>query len=492
MAAPTAPRAYAAVDLGASSGRVVLGARRGAAWEFEEVHRFTNEVVDTHRGDAWDLERLFAETLTGLARAVARCAARGEQLAGIGVDSWGVDWVLRAPDGEIELPGRSYRGAPDPAPAIAARGLSGVSSAEAFAVTGVPDQAINTALRLADEAGQRTFSGEQLLFIPDLWLFWLTGVVGTDPTIASTSQLFAAHAGAFSAPLAAAHGLAGFRLPPVAPVASLVGALAPELRERIGAATEVPVYRVAGHDTAAAFAFAEPVAGGATEALISSGTWSLVGGALPEPVTTPEAAALGFTNERGASGTLLLRNLTGLWMLQECLREWGAGTQERDALLAEVESAPFDARTFDTSAPELLHAGDMEARVRRLCAAAGRPLAESRASVVHAIIDSLAVAYAAGVDAFARLSGASVDRIRIVGGGSRNARLCRLTAELARLPVLAGPTEASAIGNVALQALASGEVAHAQDVFAAIDPAHTRHFQYPNTDQARDAEEPQQ
>ncbi|WP_125099416.1 rhamnulokinase [Leucobacter chromiireducens] len=489
MDAPAATRAYAAVDLGASSGRVVLGTAHGQRWSFTEVHRFENGIVDTPHGEAWDLETLFAETLTGLAKAVRLCADRGDTLAGIGVDSWGVDWVLRAPDGTIELPGRSYRGAPDPGPAIAARA---VPETEVYAVSGVPDQAINTALRLAAEAKRRDFSGEQLLFVPDLWLFWLTGVVGTDPTIASTSQLLDARTGEFSARLAAANGLSGVRFPPVEPVASLVGPVLPELRDRIGATTDIPVYRVAGHDTAAAFASAAPATSGASEALISSGTWSLVGGVLAAPVTTQEAASLGFTNERGASGTLLLRNLTGLWMLQECLREWGAGPEERDELLASIEALPFDARTFDTSSPELLGAGDMERRVRRLCAVAGRPVEASRASVVHAIVDSLAVAYAAGVDAFERVTDVRVDRIRIVGGGSRNARLCRLTAELAQRPVLAGPTEASAFGNIALQAQASGDVTSAAAVFATLGAEHIRSFPYPDPDQAPEAKELQQ
>lgn len=468
-------RAYAAVDLGASSGRVVLGAAEDGRWSFEEIHRFENGVRRSGAGDVWDLERLFAETVVGLRRAAEHCDRAGRRLAGIGVDSWGVDWALLAADGAVELPVSSYRSAPDPEPVLASRALG---AREAYETSGLPDLAINSGLRLAAQAVDRDFAGEQVLFIPDLWVFWLTGERGTDPTIASTSQLLDVRSGEFSATMLGALGLQGLSMPRVRPVGSRAGMLTEPIRARIGVDSEVPVFRVAGHDTAAAFAFADPAGAEGIEALVSSGTWSLVGAAAPQPITTPEAERLGFSNERGADGVLLLRNLTGLWMLQECVREWESSPDRPvlEDLLAEVEHRDFDPRTFDTSAPGLLGSGGMETRIRALCAQAGRPLDASRASVVHAVLDSLAAAYASGVRAAQRLLGEPVRRVRIVGGGSRNTRLCRLTAELLEMPVLAGPTEASAIGNIAIQAAADGAVAHPAEVFAALHPQETRSY----------------
>lgn len=485
--APDSTRAYAAVDLGASSGRVVIGAFCNGVWRSEEIHRFENGLVQSDAGPVWDLVELFSETITGLRESATRCAERGWRLAGIGIDSWGVDWVLMRSNGDLELPGRSYRGAIDPAPGIAARRAS---AAEVYAISGVPDHAINSALRLGVLAQQREFAGEQLLFLPDLWVYWLTGTVGTDATIASTSQLLDARTGEFAPQLVAAHALEGLTLPSVAAVGSVAGYLTEDLRETVGLTQEVAVYRVAGHDTAAAFAFADPADPLGMEGLISSGTWSLVGAVLPDPITTPKAARLGFTNERGAEGTLLLRNLTGLWMLQECVREWSDDpAADLSSLLAAVETREYDQRTFDTSAPELLHAGDMEMRVRQLCARAGRPLDDTKESVVHAIIDSLAATYAAGIAAVEELTGRTARRIRLVGGGSRNARLCQLTADLTGREVLAGPTEASALGNIAIQAHASGVVGHAAEVFANLEPGQIKTYSATPTDRSEPAKE---
>lgn len=474
-------RAYAAVDLGASSGRVMLGTFNGSNWNLKEVHRFENCIRHTDIGEVWDLEGLFVETIIGLRLAVEHCTAVGLRLSGIGVDSWGVDWVFLSANGAVELPALSYRGAPDPGPVITARAIS---PREAYEASGIPDQAINTGLRLAALADTHNFAGESLLFVPDLWVLWLTGARATDPTIASTSQLLDARTGEFSEPLLDALGLQGLTMPRVEAVGAVAGVLKPQLREKIGAPNEVPVFRVTGHDTAAAFAFADPESSDGAEALVSSGTWSLVGAALRNPITSPKAAQLGFSNERGADGVLLLRNLTGLWMLQECMREWTTGSNP-DALpelLAEVENRDFDPRTFDTSAPELLATGGMEARLRELSGRVGRPLDDSRASVAHAIIDSLAVTYADGVRATEQLTGEPVRRVRIVGGGSRNTRLCRLTAEILGKPVLAGPTEASAIGNIAIQAAADGLVVHPAEVFALLAPDEIRSYE-PRTNQ---------
>lgn len=468
-----AERAYVAVDLGASSGRVVVGALQSGIWEFAEVHRFENGVERAGDREVWDLERLFAETVTGLRLAAQHCALRGRTICGIGVDSWGVDWATLDSDGTMLLPASSYRGAPDPAPVIAARPIS---DREVYETSGLPDHAINTGLRLAAQVPPTGAARQTLLFVPDVWVHWLTGAIGTDPTIASTSQLLDVRSREFSDRLTAAYCPAGPAMPPVHPVGSIAGELLPRWREAIGVDYEIPVFRVAGHDTACAFSFADPALDTTAETLVSSGTWSLIGAAASQPVTSPEAQAAGFLNELGAQGVMLIRNLTGLWMLQECLREWNA-TDELAELLRSVDELEFDPRTFDAAAPELLGAGNMEGRVREMCARAGRPLDESRISIVHAIIDSLAVTYAAGVEAVEQLTGRSTERIRIVGGGSRNARLCHLTAKLSGKTVIAGPIEATAIGNIAIQAAADGFVGHPAQVFAALGEDETRTYE---------------
>jgi rhamnulokinase len=512
-------RGYAAVDLGASGGRVILGVVAPDAVAIEEVHRFPNGAVPhgvlpdgaVHNAAAeregvlvWDLETLFDETLTGLAAAGRRCAELGASFAGIGVDSWGVDWSYLRTDGTLELPARAYRGAPDPQPVIAARTLT---AQEVYRRSGIIDHPINSALRMAADRASGILDEKTPLFTPDVWVYRLTGgagtggvdaggrgadrtgngsvgsggagsgVVGTDPTIASTSQLLDVHTGEFSSELLAAVGLAGVPMPPIDPVGTPVGATSPAVTERLGLTRPVPVLRVAGHDTACAFAFANPE-DDAGDALISSGTWSLVGTVQPVPSTTAAARRVRFTNERGVSGVLVLRNLTGLWMVQECARDWQrqGGPALADLFVA-AESLPFDDRTFDIADDRLFDAGGMEARVRALCAEVGRALDGSPLAVVHAVIDSIAAGYAESIRATAAVTGATFERIRLVGGGSRNAALCRRTAQLTGLPVVAGPVEATAIGNLAIQAAADGAVESIRGFYRLLGPAEaTRTF----------------
>ncbi|WP_053385610.1 rhamnulokinase [Leucobacter japonicus] len=471
IAATDGPFAYVAVDLGASSGRVVLGVCDAGVWSFTETHRFDNGVLATDAGEAWDVERLFRESCTGLREAARLGAALGAEIRSIGVDSWGVDWALIDGAGEVQLPVLSYRGAPNATEIIATRSLD---ARAVYERSGIPDHPINTSLRLGARSRTEDLAGYRLVFIPDLWAYWLTGTVGTDPTIASTSQLLHAGGAEFSPELAAAVGIGDLEFPAVARIGDPAGALTEQAARDTDLSTRVIVRRVAGHDTAAAFAFADAAGSRGREVLISSGTWSLIGAAVDAPVTSEAARLGGFSNERGADGTLLLRNLTGLWTLQECLREWG--DPDLAELLNEVRTHDFDARTFDTSDPVLFPSGPMEHRVRALCASVGRPVADGRGPVVHAIVDSLASDYATGVRAVVALTGVQPERIRMVGGGSRNDRLCRLTAELTGVPVVAGPTEATAIGNIAIQAAADGVVVHPADVFEALDATQIHRY----------------
>ena len=448
MSAETERRSYLAVDLGASSGRVIAGLYGSDGLSVVEVHRFRNEPVtgpDAAGADGmwWDLPELFQQTLVGLALGVQLCSQHGATVCGIGVDSWGVDYVLLDDRGEAELPGESYRSAPDPAAAIQARGLS---EQAVFELSGIADLPINTALRLAAADGSR-LAGKRLLFLPDQWIYWLTGTIGTDPTIASTSQLLDIRSGAFSPVLRDAAGARQLELPPVRPVGSKAGLTLPAITTRIGAGEPVRVFRVAGHDTAAALASAP-----AGEALVSCGTWSLVGAAVDAPLTTESVRRAGYSNERGVDGVLLLKNLTGMWMLQECARVWGR--TDIPALVQSASALAFDPHTFDASDPRLFRPGDMPALVRQLSIEAGRPEPTEDVQIVRAVLDSLAATYAATIAETATHIGRPFSRLRIVGGGARIGELCQLTADLTGLDVVAGPFEASAIGNLAIQCAA--------------------------------------
>lgn len=491
--------AFAAVDLGASSGRVMLGILEAHGLQLQEIHRFPNRPVTTDGELCWDIDSLFAQTLDGLAKAVAQCDAIGAALTGIGIDSWGVDYALIDPDGAITRPMLHHRGAADPRPQITVRGLE---ESEVFARSGVPDQAINTSFRLADQASHAPFSDERLLFIPDLWVYLLTGAVGSEATIASTSQLLDATSGDWSAELVALHGLDGLDLPPLSAPGSFAGLTTEAVTSRIGSATAVPVYRVAGHDTASAFAFAEPVSAGDTgTGLVSSGTWSLVGAAAAVPSLGREALDAGFTNERGIRGTTLLQNLNGMWILQQCIEDWQAaaatttpGAPDTVAtsptgldvaqLVAEAALVPASAAVFDVADERLLAPGGMVERVARLAVEAGRERPSSPGETVRAVLDSLAAAYARGVQRAGELTGAELTSIRIVGGGSKNALLCQLTADVSGLPVTAGPAEASSIGNIAAQIVAAGLRRTLAEVYTQISGAGTETADYLPTTQA--------
>lgn len=485
--------AYAAVDLGASSGRVMVGfVEVGVDGDrrvrMSEVHRFANgPQPDSLLPGAtlrWDADRLFDETLHGLAAAVRAAGAEGRELTGIGVDSWGVDYAVlprdatAAPD-STDVPRATsvptvdhHRGADPAGPAEAE---AAVGAARAYAVSGIPPQPINTSYRLRADRARRADpstggDGGTVLLVPDLWVHLMSGATGAERTIASTTQLLDAQTGDWSAELVESWQLEAFHLPETVAPGAPAGVTLPWVTERIGAAHPVPVFRVAGHDTASALAFAIPDDG---QLLVSSGSWSLAGLSLSAPVLTDEAFAAGLTNERGVGdSTLLLRNLSGLWLLGECTRQWSieAGRMLDPVDLvrqaAEFPAPAVAAPVFDVGDERLLAPGDMPERIARLCVEAGRPAPEGILGTVRSIVESLAVAYAESVELLAAVTGISARSVRIVGGGSRNALLCRRTAELTGLPVVAGPAEASAFGNLAVQLVAAGEFGSLAEVYA--------------------------
>ena len=446
--------AYAAVDLGAESGRVVLGCLEGGRVRLEEVHRFENRPVHLPDGWRWNLLALFAESLRGLALAAERA-----ELRGIGVDSWGVDYaLLDGRDRVLGLPFH-YRDPRTRGMVEAAEKL--VPRAELYAVTGIQTMPINTVFQLLADGGSAALAAaERIALVPDLFNLWLTGELANESTNASTTGLLDAREATWARGLVTRLGLpeAPFAGDPVEPGRTLAPAL--DHHEGIGG---VPVHLVASHDTASAFAAAPLRSPDA--AVLSSGTWSLLGMELDAPRLGDTAAGFNLTNERGVDGTTrLLRNVMGLWLLQECRREWGDPSY--DELTALAEAAPADVPLFDPDDDAFIAPGDMPARIAEACRAGGQPAPDGKGEMVRSILTSLACRYRVVVERLERTSGRTVDCVHMIGGGSRSAPLCRLTANLIGRPVLAGPVEATALGNVLVQARATGDLGSPADMRA--------------------------
>jgi rhamnulokinase len=437
---PEAP-AYAAIDLGASSGRVVTGRLVEGRVALEERHRFPNRPVPLPDGLRWNLLHLFTESLDGLRRA--------GPLRGIGVDTWGVDYALLDDRGRVLGLPFHYR---DGRTAGAVeRAFARVPAAEAYAVTGIQTMPINTIFQLiAEDDSPALAAAHRIALVPDLLASWLCGVVANERTNASTTGLLDARSGEWSGELIERLGLPRRLFGELVDPGTQLGGLLEH--HELGA---TPVFAVASHDTASAFV-AAPVRD-EHAAILSSGTWSLLGLELDEPVLTPAAQEANLTNERGVDGTTrLLKNVMGLWLEQECARAWGMRFDELQGLAAEARD---DVALFDPDDEAFLAPGDIPARVVAACEAAGQPAPRTRGQIVRAIVVSLACKYRLVLERLEAVTGRDVRRVHVVGGGARNALMCRLTADITGRTVLAGPVEATALGNVLVQLRAAGELA---------------------------------
>jgi rhamnulokinase len=446
-------RVFAAVDIGASSGRVILGKLTDAGPHLTTVHRFPNGVQFLDGALRWDVEALFAEVLTGLRLAGVAATRTGDTVASIGIDTWAVDYGLVDDAGTLRHLPFSYRdGRTDAVIDVVHRA---VPPEQQYARTGLQFLPFNTVYQLAAE---RSLDGVQALLIPDLLAYRLTGERRTEATNASTTGLLDAATGTWAVDLFGPLGLSPDLFPPLVEPGDVVGRLLPGVARVTGLAEATVVVAVGSHDTASAVA-AVP-ATSASFAYVSSGTWSLVGVELDAPILTEESRAANFTNERGVDGTIrYLRNTGGLWLLQECLRDWSSqGPPELAALLAAAAVLPAGGPTINPDDPSFIAPGDMPARLVSAVARTGLVLSGEPAAVVRCILDSLAKGYARTIADAERLTGTTVEVIHIVGGGSQNALLCRLTADAAGRRVLAGPVEATALGNILVQARADGRL----------------------------------
>ncbi|WP_051370329.1 rhamnulokinase [Streptomyces sp. 142MFCol3.1] len=414
--------------------------------DLAEAHRFPNRPVRLPEGLRWDILGLYAGVLDGL-----RAAG---QVDSVGIDSWAVDYGLLDADGALLGNPVHYRDSRTEG--VAEKVWATVSAAELYAATGLQYAPFNTLYQLTAARSSAQFArAERLLLIPDLLTYWLTGEAGTELTNASTTQLIDPRTRDWAYGPAERLGIDLGLFAPLRRPGDPAGLLLPRVLEETGLTGPVPVTAVASHDTASAVA-AVP-ADGERFAYICTGTWSLAGLELDAPVLTEESRTANFTNELGLDGTVrYLRNIMGLWLLQECLREWD--DPGLDGLLAAAAEVTPLRSVVDAGDAAFLAPGRMPQRIADACRESGQPVPASPAEVTRCILDSLALAHRRAVAEAQALADHPVDVVHVVGGGARNDLLCRLTADACGLPVVAGPAEAAALGNVLVQARAHGQV----------------------------------
>ncbi|MFJ4903415.1 rhamnulokinase family protein [Streptomyces sp. NPDC088727] len=446
------PAPYAAVDLGASSGRVMVGRVGPGTLELSEAHRFPNRPVRLPEGLRWDILALYAGILDGL-----RAAG---QVDSVGIDSWAVDHGLLDADGVLLGNPVHYRDSRTDG--VAEKLWATLPPEELYAATGLQYAPFNTLYQLLAARSTRQYaSAARLLLLPDLLTHWLTGTEGTELTNASTTQLIDPRTRDWAHGVAERAGVDLGLFAPLRQPGDPAGMLRPEVLEETGLTGPVPVTAVASHDTASAVV-AVP-AGQERFAYICTGTWSLAGLELTAPVLTEDSRAANFTNELGIDGTVrYLRNIMGLWLFQECVRAWG--DPDLGALLRGAAAVPGLRSVIDAGDPAFLAPGRMPERIAAACRATGQPVPGTPAETTRCILDSLALAHRRAVRDAQRLAGHPVDVVHIVGGGTRNTLLCQLTADACGLPVVAGPTEAAALGNVLVQARAHGKAGDLADM----------------------------
>lgn len=463
---------HLAIDLGAESGRLMLGTLHDGLLSLKELHRFPTGATRAGSSLHWDIPRLFDEVRQGLRKA----AATSLPIASVSTDSWGVDYLLLRGDGRLIEPTYHYR---DPR---TARGVEAAHARvpwpEIFAESGLQFMPLNTLYQLAAEDPQRLADAAQLLLIGDGFNHFLSGLARAEVTLASTSMLYNPRTRRWSSHLLERLGLPARLFPPIIPAGTRLGPLRDALAREIGL-SGVEVVATCSHDTGAAVA-AVP-AEGSGWAYLSSGTWSLMGVERPEPVITDTARELNFTNEIGFGNTVrLLKNISGLWLVQECRRAWTAGGQDFDyGALAELAAAAPPFRSLIHPAdPRFVAPDDMPEKIRAFCREHAEPEPDTPGGMLRCIFESLALLYRRTREQLEALTGEPIRRLHIVGGGSQNALLNQFAANALQVPVFAGPVEATAAGNLLVQAQALGRLASLPAIRAVVrDSFEVRRFE---------------
>ncbi len=444
-------------DFGASSGRAMLGTYDGEKLELEEIHRFSNDPVMLNGKFVWDVQRLFFEMKAGLLKAVKM----GIKLDGIGIDTWGVDFGLLDKNGQLLGIPTHYRD--HRTDDMMEKAFQTVPKEEIFRETGLAFMQFNTLYQLLamKEAGDPTLDmAKTMLFMPDLLAYFLTGEMATEYTIASTSQMINPHTRDWAYSMIEKFGLPTGMLTKIQPAGTVRGVLLKEIADEIGM-EQVPVIAIGSHDTASAVA-AVPAREDSSFAYISSGTWSLLGAEITEPLSDVAVMKANYTNEGGINGTTrLLKNIMGLWIIQECKREWDRRADAVDfaGLVKLAEQAPAFKAVIDVDDPRFLAPGDMPARIQQYCRETNQPVPEGRGEISRVIYESLALKYRWAIERLEEdLLHKKIDVLHIVGGGSKNVMLNRMTACAINRPVIAGPGEGTVIGNLLVQAMALGKI----------------------------------
>jgi rhamnulokinase len=446
------PTYYLACDLGADSGRLMLGTLADGKISLEELHRFPNGPDKSSGALHWNIEGLFNQLKVGLKKA----AEKKLPIASISTDSWGVDYVLYDERGMIMPPVWCYRDS---------RTASGVENVKAivdwpsiYAETGIQFMALNTIYQLAAEPRERLAKAKQLLLIGDAFNYFCSGVARNEVSLASTTQLYNPNAHGWSPKLLKALNL---REEMFAPICNSGVRLGP-MKKNLAAETGLPpieVIATCSHDTGAAVA-AVPAAG-ENWAYLSSGTWSLMGVEWPQPVINEQARSIGFTNEIGYGNSVrLLKNIVGLWIVQECRRQWTKEGKKYDYAALEqlaVDAPPF-VSLINPDDSRFLSPDNMPQKIAEFCGETNQPVPANHAAYVRCIYESLALFYRITLRRLEQLTGKKIEKLHIVGGGSQATTLNQLAANALKIPVLAGPTECTALGNILIQAVALGHL----------------------------------
>ena len=451
---------FVAADLGASNGRVMVGAWDGLAFSVEELHRFSNGGVRVGDGLYWNILGIWSQIQLGLEKYHARYPQTPQ---GIAVDAWGVDFGLLDRAGRLIGNPRHYRDSRTDG--ISQHVYETVSEWEWFRETGVHSMPINTLFQLHSMVSTQDpalNSAETLLMIPDLCTFFLCGEKVAEWTEATTTQMYSPKQKDWVRALLNRLKIPVTILPPVTKPGTVLSSLRTNVIEELGFSQPFPAIAVGSHDTASAVAAIPNMDDDSV--FLSSGTWSLMGVETSDPNTSEQAMQLGLTNEGGANGAfLLLKNIAGLWIVQECMRHW---TMERknltwDDLMSAAQAAmPFRC-LIDPEAQEFQAQCDMPNAIRRYCAATSQVVPQTIGEIVRCACESLSLKYRSVLESLRNLTGRDLSTIRVVGGGGLNPVLCQMTADACNCEVVCGPTEASALGNVMLQAIATG---HLSDV----------------------------
>jgi len=455
------PKIFIAVDLGAGSGRVIAATTDLATIKLEEIHRFDNPSTDLPGGSFWNIIGLYREILDGLRRAVAR---HGSNIVSIGIDTWGCDHgLLDRAGGLLGMP-HQYRDPRFKGMADAMHAL--LPEAEIYAHTGVKTNFYNSSLHLLAEARQQSpalLAAARLLFVPDLLAYWLTGRQAVERTIASTSQLLDPRTGQWAWAVIDALGLPRAIFGEIVAPGTVLGPVREAVAASIGQAG-IPVVATTCHDTASAVA-GIPLTGHGN-LWLSSGTWSIMGIETHEPVTSAAAFAHGFCNELGVDGSVrFLKSISGLWVIQECKRQWELDGQTLDynTMEAMAEAAqPFSA-FIDSDDASFASPGNMPEKIRAWCARTGQPVPPDQGTILRVAIDSLALKYRTVLESIRALTGMEFHRLHVGGGGTKDTALTQATANALGIEVIAGPVEATSCGNVITQMMATG---HLTDITA--------------------------